>query len=384
MTYIHRNLEGKAKELFQKFPILAVLGPRQSGKTTMVRSLFQDKPYFNMENPNHYDFASQDPVGFLNSQPNGMIIDEVQNVPNLFSYLQVISDEKGTPGQYILTGSHNILLNEKISQSLAGRVALCHLLPFCISELPESRDFLSAMYKGFYPRLHMQDIDPVDYYPNYISTYVEKDVRQIANLIQLSTFKKFIRLCAGRVGQILNMTSLATETGISLPTVKDWLSILEMSYIIFPLQPYYKNFNKQVVKSPKLYFCDTGLLCNLLGLTTPESLELHYAKGSIFENMIVADIYKTYLGMARQPKLYFWRDKNGHEVDLLIDTDQGLLPVEIKSGQTITTDYFTGIKKFQDLADCLPGIVTYAGSEEQQRSNHSVIPWNQIAKAITS
>jgi hypothetical protein len=376
--YLDRALTPKLEALFEKFPILAVLGPRQSGKTTLVQQTFPNLAYYNLENPNHCSFAAEDPYTFLSRHPEGMIIDEVQKLPNLFSYLQIIADEQNQPGQFILTGSHNILLNDNISQSLAGRVALTTLLPLSLTEINPRLSANEIMFRGFYPRLYNNDIDPLDFYPNYINTYIEKDVRQIKNVVNLSQFQKFMGLCAGRIGQILNVASLSTDCSISQATTIQWLSLLEMSYIIFRLQPHHRNFNKRLIKSPKLYFYDTGIAANLLRLQSPDSLDMHFAKGALFENMVISELIKQVYNEGRQPHFYYWRDKSGHEIDLLIDQEDKLIPIEIKSGQTINSDYFKNLIYWQKLAHQDKSYVIYGGNEEQKRSASHVLSWRMV------
>jgi predicted AAA+ superfamily ATPase len=381
--YFERHLKSKLEQLYTKFPIVGIFGPRQSGKTTLVKQTFSGLPYYNLENPSHLAFATEDPMGFLRNHPEGMIIDEAHKAPQLFSSLQVISDERQKPGQFLLTGSHSILLNEKISQSLAGRIALTTLLPFSLNELQGHPEVIPSslnetLFQGFYPRLLLEKISPLDFYPNYIHTYVERDVRQIKNVVNLSQFQKFMKLCAGRIGQILNITSLATECGISTVTANQWFSLLEMSFILFRLQPHHKNFNKQLVKSPKLYFYDTGLAANLLGIQTPESLETHFARGPLFENLLISDLMKQVYHQGHQPHFYFWRDKTGHEVDLLVESGDKLIPIEMKSGQTIGSDYFKNLRYWMQLAQHPKGILFYGGKEEQRRSDCTVLGWRSV------
>jgi uncharacterized protein len=375
---LKRSLTSKLISLYKQFPIVAVLGPRQSGKTTLVRSSFPDLPYFNMENPSHLSFALEEPDTFLNAHKNGMIIDEVQRAPQLFSYLQVISDERNKPGQFILIGSHNILLNEKISQSLAGRVALTTLLPLSLKEIDTELTISEAIFKGFYPRLYANLIDPLDFYPNYINTYVEKDVRQIKNVTDLSQFQKFMRLCAGRVGQVFNVASLARDCGITAITANQWLSILEMSFIIFRLQPHHQNYNKRLVKAPKLYFYDTGIAANLLGINDQANVEAHFAKGCLFENMIISDLIKQVLNQGRQPHFYYWRDKVGHEIDLIIEDGDNVIPIEIKSGKTINSDFFKNINYWKNISHKEKAFIIYGGNEEQRRSAGHIISWQKL------
>jgi hypothetical protein len=378
---IKRDAERVLLKLAQQFKAVAVVGPRQSGKTTLVRNLFGDKPYVSLENPDIRRFATEDPRGFLSQYPEGAILDEAQRVPELFSYMQQILDESNTRGKFILTGSNNFLLQENISQSLAGRVAYLFLLPFSINELnnnilPELNDFI---YKGAYPALYDQPVEAEKWYPNYIRTYVERDIRLIKNILDLNVFVRFLRLCAARVGQLLNLGNLATETGVDSKTVASWLGILESSFITYRLQPHYKNFNKRLVKMSKLYFYDTGLVCSLLGIQDAKQLVMHPYMGGLFENLMINEFYKHRLNRALTPNLYFWRDNHGNEVDLIVENSTNLYPVEFKSGQTITNEYFKGIEKWLSISGEMRGTIIYAGNQMQSRNNGiQVVPWNQI------
>jgi predicted AAA+ superfamily ATPase len=351
---ILRTLERKLIDLAKKFPVISLTGPRQSGKTTLVRQAFPDYAYVSLEEPDTRLYAQSDPRAFLNNHAGGLIIDEVQRVPELFSYIQSIVDASDTTGHFILTGSQNFLLLEKISQSLAGRVAILKLLPFSLDELNLANfdfpRFEPVLLQGFYPRIFDKNIAPEDYYPSYIQTYLERDVRQIRNITDLNAFTHFLKLCAGRIGQLVNLSALGQEAGVNHTTAKAWISLLEASYVLFLLQPHHRNFNKRLVKSPKLYFFDTGLVCSLLGITQSKQLETHYLRGSLFENMVIADICKTFTNKGQEPPLTFWRDKTGHEIDLLVESGGKLHPIEIKSGQTISKDFFKDLKYYNDLS----------------------------------
>jgi predicted AAA+ superfamily ATPase len=383
---LNRTLSKKLLYLFTKFPVVAVQGPRQSGKTTLVRESFPHLPYVNFEDFNTRAFAKGDPKGFLNSYPNGLIIDEAQNVPDIFSYIQIVSDEKGKPGQYILTGSQQFMLQEKISQSLAGRIAITTLLPLSYDEIKNTKyakDLYEFLYHGFYPRTYQFDIPPTDFFPNYIQSYIEKDIRQIKNVADLSLFQEFLKLCAGRAGQMLNLNSLCNDCGVSYATAKQWISLLETSFIVYILRPHHKNFTKRLVKTPKLYFYDTGVLCSLLNITSKGQLEDHYLRGAIFENFIINELQKLYYNQGRRPPLYFWRDKTGHEIDLLIEKGEQLIPIEIKSGQTITNNYFKSLLYWQNLpGNTNRGFVAYNGKEEQKRTNFSLINWSNLSSNL--
>jgi len=366
---IPRTAESELKKLASQFKAVALNGPRQSGKTTLVRKAFPDKAYVSLENPDIRSYALNDPRGFLANYPKGAILDEVQRAPELFSYLQQVLDESTEKGAFILTGSNNFLLQESISQSLAGRIAYLTLLPLSLAEIDGlESDINQLIFKGGYPVLHAEKTDPAKWFPNYISTYVERDVRQLKNVVDLTTFEHFIRLCAGRTGQLLNMSSLALETGVDQKTVAAWLSVLETSFILFRLQPYYKNYNKRMVKMPKLYFYDTGLAAALLGIDHADMLEMHPFRGSLFENLVVTEFLKQRLNSGLSNNIYFWRDSTGNEIDLLIDRTPDLLPIEIKSGRTVTSDYFKGLNFWNKLTGNKGGMVVYGGDMKQSRS----------------
>jgi len=379
---IKRNLQKKLIYLSKKFPVITLTGPRQSGKTTLVKNSFPKKKYISLEDSDNRIFATEDPRGFLQTYENA-IIDEAQKVPDLFSYIQTKVDEKNIPGQYILTGSQNFLLFEKITQSLAGRVAVLKLLPFSYSELENSTiiNYEYYLYNGFYPRIYDMKIQPEDFYPNYIQTYIERDVRMIRNIGDLGKFQLFLKLCAGRVGQLLNISSLANECGISRTTTSAWISILEASYIIFLLKPHHKNFNKRLVKMPKLYFYDTGLVSYLLGIRSIEQITTHYSRGALFESFIISEFFKKIYNLGREPNFYFWRDKIGNEVDVIIEKGEDLIPIEIKSGRTITKDYFKGLNYWKKISDFTSkGIVIFGGTTTQQREKNNILPWNKMDK----
>ena len=380
---IPRESENELRKLAKQFKAVAVIGPRQSGKTTLVRHVFHDRPYVSLENPDNRNFILNDPRGFLNSYASGAIIDEAQRNPELFSYLQQVLDETSQPGTFILTGSNNFLLQENITQSLAGRIAYLKLYSFSYDELKSQIDYPlnKLLYSGTYPPIYDQNIEPIKWYANYVNTYIERDVRQLINIGNQVHFNRFLKLCAGRVGQMLNMNNLAIETGVDNKTIASWISILESSFIIYRLKPHYKNFNKRIVKTPKLYFYDTGLVCYLLGIKKTSQLESHPLYGHIFENFIVSDIFKTQHHNALPVELYYWRDNSGHEIDLLIDYGYpSLLPIEIKAGQTITSDFFKNLSFFQKISGVHDSILTYTGKQFQKRSSGiKVIPWNKLA-----
>ncbi len=382
---IARQLAEKLRFIASKMPVVSLTGPRQSGKTTLAQQVFPDCFYVNLENLPTRRFALEDPKRFIEQgNGKGLIIDEAQYAPDLFSYIQVHVDETRRNGEFILTGSQNFLFMEKISQSLAGRVAIFHLLPFSSKELDGTEHApaspLEYIVKGSFPRVYDQNV-PLDiFYPSYISTYVERDVRQVQNVGDLNAFDLFLRLCAGHVGQLFNQSAIANSAGLSHPTVKRWLSILESSFIVFTLQPYHANYNKRLVKTPKLYFYDTGLACSLLGIQTAAQLETHFAKGPLFENLIILEAMKGFLNNGKRPSLFFWRDNTGNEVDLLVEHATKLYPFEIKAGTTLQDSYFKGLDFFNKIAgnDPRQSYLVYGGAENQDRSRGNVRSWDKL------
>ena len=381
---IQRDLSKKLKSLSSKFPVVSVVGPRQSGKTTLVKYVFPNMRYVSLEDLDTREFASHDPKGFLATYNKGAVIDEIQRVPELFSYIQTVVDQKNKAGQFILTGSQNFLLQENLSQTLAGRTAILKLLPLSLNELKRSSYVLKEseeyIFKGFYPRIYDKKIHPSDWYPSYIQTYIERDVRLMKNITDLGAFQKFLKLCAGRTGQILNLSSLGNDCGISHNTAKAWLSVLESSYIIFLLKPYYKNFNKRLVKMPKLYFYDTGMASSLLGIQNKNQLKAHYLKGGLFESFVLAEIMKEQFNRGEEPRLYYWRDKTGNEIDGVLELFQSLMRIEIKAGKTIGEEYFDGLNYWNKLtaAKDKNSFLVYNGEENQKRSVANVISWKNI------
>jgi hypothetical protein len=381
MDYFDRHIKQKAIYLLSKFPLLAITGPRQSGKTTFARRLKPDYTYVNLELPETRNFAKADPLGFLRSYQNGVILDEVQWVPELFSYLQVLTDERNIVGEYILTGSQNFLLSNQITQSLAGRVALLNLLPFSMQELSPQMNISSweeLVVNGGYPRKYQFDIAPNDYYPNYIQTYIERDVRQILNVKDLGNFQKFLQLLAGRVGQIFNQSNFSNELGIDQKTVNAWLSVLETSFIAFRLPSYYRNFNKRILKSSKVYFYDTGVACSLLGIKKTEDMNVHFARSPLFENMIILELMKKELNIGNNPSLYYWRDNHQNEIDLLQEKDGQLTAIEIKSSETYHSDFLKGLKYFQKIAPESALKLIYAGSINQERDGFQISNYKNL------
>jgi len=383
---IKRELHEKLHHLAEQFPVVAILGPRQSGKTTLAKTEFNNYTYVSLEDFDVRSLANNDPRAFLDihRNENGVILDEIQHVPQLLSYIQTEVDETQKHGYYVLTGSQNFLLNESITQTLAGRIAIVTLLPFSTSELQAAQllpDTIDTMiFQGSYPRIYANASDPTDWYQNYINTYIERDVRQIKNITDLSLFQRFMKLCAGRIGQILNISSLANDCGISTGTVNAWLSLLQSSYIIFLLQPHYKNFSKRLIKSPKLYFYDTGIACSLLELEQAKQVNSHYLRGGLFESFVIAELMKMRYNKGRIPHYYFWRDKIGHEVDCIIEHSGKLFPIEIKAGKTLTQDYFQELHYWSNLAQADAGrsYLVYTGNENQNRTLVSVIRWQDI------
>jgi len=379
---IPRQITHKMKRLAGGFPVISLTGPRQSGKTTLVRNVFKTYQYVNLENLDTLMAAKEDPRRFLRPyMDRGVIIDEAQRVPELFSYLQEIVDESKRMGRFILTGSQNFLLMEKITQSLAGRVAVLHLMPFSASELASQnlmlQDLDELLVKGMYPPLFDRSITANDFYPAYIETYVERDVRSLKNIGDLSLFRKFVLLCAGRVGQLLNLTSLGNEVGIDHKTARSWLSVLETSFVVFQLRPYHRNWNKRIVKQPKLYFYDTGLLRSLLGIRKVADLGSHHLRGSIYESYVISEYFKKRYHAGERPAAYFWRDHSGHEIDLVIDEGQRIQALEIKSGETLNDEFFNGLRWFCGLTDLTPDrcSLVYGGDLRQDREAARVIPW---------
>lgn len=379
---IPRLLAPKMQTLVGKFPVIVLTGPRQSGKTTLVKAVFPELPYVSLEEPDIRQFALTDPRGFLSNYPRGAILDEVQRAPDLFSYIQTIVDND-REALFVLTGSANFLLMEQISQTLAGRSAVLHLLPFSLPELQQGgfnfTQYEQLLFTGQYPRIYDRDIAPADFYPAYIQTYVERDVRQIQNVADLNTFILFVQLCAGRTGQLLNYTSLANDTGVSPNTARAWLSILEASYIVYRLYPYHKNFRKRLVKSPKLYFYDTGLACSLLGIRSMEQVNVHFLKGALFENLIINEFIKRDLNQGVRRRLWFWRDSRGKEIDCLLPRGDKLIPVEIKAGKTISGSYFSNITYWQQLTGQKnAGYVVYGGDASLRTSNGNLVSWQEL------
>ena len=372
-----RILSQKILEERSKYPVLAVMGPRQSGKTTLVKSLFSDYQYILLEDLDTASFARQDPRGFFSRFEGSLILDEVQKAPELLSYIQGIVDEAGNERQFILTGSEHLLLSEKISQTLAGRVRLFTLLPLSQKEHPE-RSLEQQIFCGGYPRIYDRELEPKGWLSSYYATYVEKDIRTAANISQIDAFDRVIRLCAARTAQLIDYSEIANSAGVSAPTVKSWISALKATFICFILEPHFNNFNKRIVKTPKLFFYDTGLLCHLLRIPSARDLALHPLYGHIFENWVIAEHVKAKYNAGEIPQLYFWRDRSGNEVDLVEDVGGLLKPTEIKSAQTLDSSFFKSIEYLNKLQGTNGGELIYGGKESHPFKEYSVKSWREL------
>jgi len=383
---VTRDAEPLARTLAREFKIVAIVGPRQSGKTTLAKAIFAAKPYASLEDPDLLRFAQEDPRGFLAQHPGGAVIDEAQRCPELFSYLQGIVDRRREPGQFILTGSQHFGLVQRITQSLAGRVGFVNLLPFSAPELlaggwlPASLD--AALVLGGYPPLFDMPASPERWYNAYLGTYVERDVRQLRNVQDLPTFQRVLRLCAGAVGQLADLTRIGNDAGVDQKTVRAWLGVLEASFILFRLQPHHRNFRKRLVKTPKLYFYDVGVAARLIGIESAEQMSTHPLRGALFENWVITEYLKRRWNAGRQTNLYFWRSHGGLEVDLMLEQGQVLAPVEIKSGATVSPDWLRPLRRWRELAGNAAGrpIIVYGGDRAQQRSDADIVPWRQLAQ----
>jgi hypothetical protein len=382
---IERIIKKKILLLARKFPVISVTGPRQSGKTTLIKSAFPDYRYETLEDPVTRLLAQNDPVRFLGGKEK-IIIDEIQRSPELFSYIQGMVDKNNISGQFIISGSQSFLLNQHISQSLAGRVAILNLLPLSIAELQKGKidvaDYEKLIFTGFFPRIYDKKISPADFYPNFIQTYIERDIRLLQNIHDLNTFVRFIKICAGRTGQLINYTSLANDCGISPNSARSWLSLLESSHIVFLLQPHYQNFKKRLVKMARLYFTDTGLASSLLDIQSENQLSSHYLRGALFENLILSEFIKMRLNSGLRPNIYFWRDNKGMEIDCLIETGETVTPVEIKSGNTFNPDYFKNLRYWNRISGNNPenSWVIYGGDYSRATADGNLISWKNISK----
>ena len=383
---IERNIAPVLLQLATQYPVITLTGPRQSGKTTLTRRLFSDKPYVTLEDPDTRRFATEDPRGFLMQFAQGAILDEIQRAPELTSYLQGMVDADPKPGRFVLTGSHQFELMSQVSQSLAGRTAVLRLLPFTLAEVHRLRggmaspDLAQTLLTGFYPRIHDQSLDPSQALADYFATYVQRDLRQLAAVQDLQRFERFVRLCAGRTGQLLNLSSLGNDAGVTHSTARAWIDLLQSSYIVHLLPPWFANTGKRLVKASKLYFHDVGLACWLLGLRSAAQVVRDPLWGSLFENFVIMEAMKDRLNAGETAEMYFYRDSEGNEVDLLIPVGTKMHAIEIKAGATINPDYFKGLKTFaaHQPAVFASGCVVFGGADGQSRSNWPVHAWHQL------
>ncbi len=382
-----RDLGQQLLLMAEKYPVVTLMGPRQSGKTTLVKELFPHKPYANLEAPDVRQLANMDPRAFLGQYPHGAVLDEIQRVPQLLSYIQVIVDENNINGQFILTGSHQLNLHEAITQSLAGRTALLSLYPMTLGELYQAGFDLALdeqIYKGFYPRIYQNDLNPTQAYRDYYSTYVERDVRQLIHLKDVNLFDKFMRLCAGRIGSVVDLTSLGNDVGVSANTVTHWLSILEASYLIVRLPPYFNNKNKRLIKSPKIYFTDVGLACYLLNIEEPRQLTRDPLRGFLFENMVIMELIKTRCNLNKKPNIYFYRDNHKNEVDALVVSGEQFIAIEIKSAQTFTPEFLKGLNLMHKIwpEKMTAGYVVYSGDYQQKINSFNLIHYKNMHQIL--
>lgn len=381
---IQRTAEATLHRLARGFPVICVTGPRQSGKTTLAKMAFPDKPYISLEDPDIARFAREDPRGLLDRYAEGLILDEAQSVPEIFQYLKTATDKDPVPGRYIVTGSRQFSLLAGVTESLAGRAAFVTLYPFSIEELSGSGMPLAEPFdmilKGFYPPIYNRDVTVYDWYTNYISSYIERDVRSVINVKDLGQFQTFVKMCASRVGQLVNMSALAEDCGITHNTAKAWISVLEASGIVYLLKPYHKNFGKRLVKSPKLYFVDTGIACRLLGIKDAEQLFLHPNRGNIFESFVVAEMLKNRLNRGIAPELHFWRDNTGIEVDIVYEDGSLIRSVEVKSGKTFSADFTSGLEAWMRFSGASPAScsIVYAGDMELKMKGITVKKWDSV------
>jgi len=366
---VKRDITTELIEAAGEYPVVTIFGPRQSGKTTLVQMTFPEKMYYSLEEPDVRIAAETDPRGFLTKLPEGGVLDEIQRLPGLLSYIQGIVDQKKKTGMFILTGSHQPGLHQSVSQSLAGRTAVLTLLPFSLSELRNYRknwEPFELIVKGAYPRVHDKDLKPSRFFNGYMQTYIERDVRALINLKDLRSFQQFFTLLAGRIGQVVNYTSLSNDVGVSATTIKNWISVLKASFVVFELSPFFENIRKRVIKSPKIYFSDVGLATYLLGIETSDQVSRDPLRGGLYENLLILEILKSRLNYGKRPELFFYRDTHGNEVDLIIRATRNLIPFEIKSAVTFTPDFLKGIEHFREIAGdrCSKGYVLYNGHDE--------------------
>lgn len=383
---IKRKISSKILSFAKQYPVVTINGPRQSGKTTLCKMLFGKKRYFSLEDIDVRNYARSDPRGFLEEgKEKGMVLDEIQRLPELLSYIQTLVDKDNKPGRFIITGSQNFELLKNISQTLAGRTALATLLPFSYDEIYKDRKKINLdrlLFTGFYPRIHDKKLNPTEALSFYVSTYIDRDIRSLLNIKDLSKFELFLKLCASKTGQILNISTLGNDCGITHNTAKNWLSVLEASYVLYFVRPHHKNFRKRLVKSPKLYFTDVGLVSYFLDITDEKHLKAHPLKGALFETFITGEILKSRFNAAKKSNLYYFRDNVGNEIDLILDFGTKTLPVEIKLGKTINSDFFKGLKYYKKLnpKNSKKGCLIYGGDSSQKRSDYTVIAYKDIAE----
>jgi predicted AAA+ superfamily ATPase len=382
MHYLKRDIQTKFEATLRQYPVVTIMGPRQAGKTTLVKQTLPHIPYVNLEDPVTRQIIIQDPRAFFAQYTEGLILDEIQRMPELLSYIQVLVDEKPEEtGLFILTGSHQLELHQAISQSLAGRTAILTLFPLSLSETQETSLSLDELLiKGFYPRIYHKGLNPTETYRYYFQTYIERDLRQLIHLRDLSLFEKFMKICAGRIGQIINWSSLSNDVGVSAQTIQHWISLLEASYVVVRLVPYFENFGKRVIKSPKLYFTDVGLAAFLLDIETPAQMARDPLKGNLFENLVIMDLMKQRYNQGKNVPFYYFRDQHGHEVDLLIKTGHQLIGLEIKAAQTFTPSFLNGLNYFQELVGerCQKGYLVYTGKETQKMGRQTLINFRDL------
>ena len=386
-SFIPRTLSGEILEMAEVYPVVTLIGPRQSGKTTLARALFPDKPYISLENPDEQRFATEDPRGFLARFPEGAVLDEIQRQPSLLSYIQGIVDNKKENGVFILTGSHQLNLQQSVTQSLAGRTAVLTLLPFSLEELESAlspQEINYYLYHGMYPKIYQDKITPTKYYRDYVHTYIERDVRQMLNIKDLNLFQNFLKLCAGRVGQIFNSHNMSNELAVSHHTIQSWISILEASFVVFRLSPYFENFGKRIIKSPKLYFTDVGVATYLLDIHKEEQIARDPLRGGLVENFIISECIKYQLNRGSPSTAYYFRDSNGNEIDCIIKVGNQLVPIEIKSSKTFNVDFLKGLKFFKSLVqDRMPsGFLIYSGDQEQSIDNLDIKNFHHIKEVF--
>lgn len=385
---IPRRLQPRLLDLAAKFPVVTLTGPRQSGKTTLCRAAFPGKPYVSLEAPDVREFARADPRGFLATYRDGAVLDEVHRVPDLLSYIQVEVDRDRSPGRFILTGSANFTLLRTLGQSLAGRTALLELLPLDLDETrrfgPLPADVFTLIWRGTYPAIYDRGLDPEDWYPAYAATYLERDVRSILNVGDLSAFQAFLRLAAGRVGQLVNLHALGADAGVTHATARSWLSVLEAGYVAWRLPPFHATVSSRLVKTPKLHFVDPGLACYLLGIRSADQLRTHPLRGAVFETWVASEILKRYTHAGRTSPMTFFRSRDGAEVDIVLSAGSSLTAVEAKSGLTAASDFFRGMASLEAVAARLVppqpvrAFVVYGGGETQQRTKGTVVAWSAL------